>query len=66
MHFNAPIKMIVLDDPSNPPDADIVATTFILKVARNCELPVIKQKLIEHYPILENMMSVLYFIDTSK
>lgn len=58
--------MVVTDDPNNPPDTEKVAMTFHLRLRRDCELPVIKEKLIERHPLLANMISVLYFIDEGK
>lgn len=66
MLYNVPIKMVVTDDPNNPADTEKVAMTFYIKLRRDCELPVIKQKLVEGHPVLANMISVLYFIDDGK
>lgn len=63
---DAPIKIHVTDDPKNPPEVDKVAKEFNLKVPRNCELGEIKVRLIQEYPILQYMISVLYFFNTGK
>lgn len=64
MKAAVPIKIIVADDPRNPPGAKKVARTFHLKVPHNCELGDIKQILLQKYPILQYMISVLYYINS--
>lgn len=61
MIFTVPIKIVVEDNPHNPPEAKSVAKTFVLKVPRSCALNLIREKIFRHHPIVQNLASAIYF-----
>lgn len=66
MILSVPLKIVVEDDPKNPPEIKKVAMSFHLKVPRSCDLSKVKELLIQKYPKLQYMISVLYYINSGK
>lgn len=66
MYCTAPIKVVVEDNPNNPPELDSVATTFMLIVPRFCELPHIKREMMKNHPILQHLIAMIYYENMGK